>query len=587
MECLLAEEKLAYSNGEVIFHQGATCNQPIELVAGNIALLTGIDGTYIQKKTLGKGETYGTKGEVYAFTSRANGDIKIKYINLPSISIKKNKSTTLPINHPYLVSSSEVPYKNINLIRRLINGLSMSDSRICIRVAALTGENSIYHTRHVISALENDTYIQTRGIAQPISIDISGNIPNQLNMIFQTSRKILAYQKADILVWGYVPPSRNSIILRFIPLTMWDQQAPGSFNLETEITLPIDFGEDYANLLRATVIAAAIQSTSSRSLLSKRALQETLPKSHGALTESSITLPNQQLSSMHSCYASALCVSSLPNYESNHLKLALEHFNISLSLINKNDHPNDYSHIQKHIGSILHIEADRNNNSKLLEEAATALQDSLENLDESKYPLTWAIIQNRLGLICYHQGFENGEASLLRDSVNYYQASLQIYKRDIFPTRWAEIMSNFAQAIQVLGEHTQSHEALARSVNACIAILEVRSRKKTPKSWATTQNNLGSAMFLLGKRTRSLERLKAARTAFNLCMEIYNENNSESLAMITSNNLKRTNDLITHLEWENTLTTIYPKDPSGLPEPGEGLIKKTTRPRQAIFRATG
>ena len=587
MEQPLAEEKLAYSDGEVIFYQGTPCNQSMVVLKGNIDLLIDSNGEYIHKKTLSKGETFGRKGGNYTFTSRANGYTEIKYLNLPTIPNKKNKPFNLPISRPYTNSSAEVPYSNLNLIRRLLNGLSASDNRICIRVAALTGENSTHHTRHVISTLGNDKYIQTRGITQSFSIDISDNIPNQLDRIFQTSRGILAYQKADILVWGNVSPSTNAIILRFIPLTMWDQQAPGSFNLETEITLPIDFGEDYANLLRVTAIAATMQSTSSKTLLSKRALKASLSKNFHALTEGSATLPQQQLSSIHSCYASALCISSLPQYDPNLLKLALEHFKIAINLINKNEHPNQYSHIQKHIGSILHIEADRNNNPQLLEEATTALQDSLDTLDEFRYPLAWGIIQNRLGLICYHQGFENGEASLLRDSINYYQASLQIYKRDTFPSRWAEVMSNFAQAIQVLGEHTQSHEALTKSANACIAILEVRSRKKTPKSWAATQNNLGSAMFLLGKRTRNLKKLNAAQTAFKLCMEVYNENHSEKLATITSNNLKRTNDLITHLEWENTLTTIYPKDPSGLPEPGEGLIKRTNRTRQPIFRATG
>ena len=155
------------------------------------------------------------------------------------------------------------------------------------------------------------------------------------------------------------------------------------------------------------------------------------------------------------------------------------------------------------------------------------------------------------------------------------------------PVRWVEIMTNFAHAVQVFGEHTQSLEALATSVNAFNAILESRNREKTPLAWAATQNNLGSALFLLSKRTRSIDRLKKSKTAFKSCLDVYKKQGKESLTPVISKNLKRASSLLTHLEWENSISYEIPKDPSGLPEPGEGLIKKSPQRRALPLRLAG
>ena len=228
-----------------------------------------------------------------------------------------------------------------------------------------------------------------------------------------------------------------------------------------------------------------------------------------------------------------------------------------------------------------------NKMANLINEAASSLQLASKLLEKHKYPLAWGILQNRLGLIFYNQGLEKGEPNLLRDSISYFKSALQIYTQQKMPARWVEIMSNFAHAVQVFGEHTQSLEALATSVNAFNAILESRNRKKTPLAWAATQNNLGSALFLLSKRTRSINRLRSARTAFKLCLEVYKEQGKETLTSVISKNLKRTSNLLTHLEWENSITDEIPKDPSGLPEPGEGLIKKSTYRKSLPLRLAG
>ena len=54
---------------------------------------------------------------------------------------------------------------------------------------------------------------------------------------------------------------------------------------------------------------------------------------------------------------------------------------------------------------------------------------------------------------------------------------------------------------------------------------------------------------------------------------MYKEINAENLATTTLNNLKRAKDMLTNFEWEESILNDTPKDPSGLPEPGEGVIK--------------
>ena len=473
---------------------------------------------------------------------------------------------------------------NPNLIRRFLERFGTNESRIEVRVAAIIGDGSLNITRNLVSALGVDRSIRTRHMHTDISINFSKNITSQITDLFNNVRSSLAYQKANIMVWGQIPDSGSVIHLRFIPVTMWDQQAPGAFNLETKLVIPIEFEDEHIALLRFVTIAAAIKLSSKNLSLYTNTLKNDMENAALGLTRNAEVFSSEDQSAINSCYASALCVASFPHYDSELLSVALEHFRTSLSLINQDKVSSECGHLKKHIGSILHIEANKTNDINQFEESMRALTDALKHLNADKQPYCWSVTQYRLGLIAYHKGLDQGDTNLLKSAVDHYKAALKIYNKGSNSLRWAEIMSNFAQALLVLGGHTQSLEAFATSANACLSILEVRSPEKMPLSWASTQNNLGSALFLLGKQTRNIERLKKAKEAFESCLKIYQNMDAEKLAVAAINNLKRTNEMLTNLEWEQTILINVPRDPSGLPEPGEGLTKRNQYMHSPSFR---
>ncbi len=621
----MASAKTVYADGDVIYREGKTCEHAFEVLSGTVDLLAQKDGKYLRQSSLEAGDTFGKPGLPYDITLRARGRTVLRAVegrgraqvksNLPAVQQPQQEAAQKAAPKESMVDSlmrhlgarKKVPpsnndadgettaYSNPGMIRRLLDGLSSDTERIGVRVAVFTGEDGPQHTRHVISALGNTRSIQTRRFNSPVKLDPAGDVPKQLDRIAAAARKWLSLQGADILVWGHVAAAGQVIYLRFITLSHWDQQAPGAFDLETSLALPVKFGPEFADLLRVVTLSAALPRSDSKKQKRQHALVEALGSAAAALDMAPPDMSMRERASIQMCFANALSTASRPGYNADLLARALERYRIVLSILTEDQAPLEWGQAQKHVGSILHIEAERNGDPKLLEEAVIALRAANDILDLNRHPRAWAIVQNRLGLICYRQGFEDGDTKLLRQALKCFTSALRIYTVENAPLRWAEIMSNFAQAAQVLGGHLQSMEALATAANACRAVLEVRSRKKMPMAWAATQNNLGSALFMLGKQSRSPDRLRAAIGAFEQALLIYRGTNSSRLIAVTEKNLDRASEMLDlvqprhmpELDWEEVLFEDDIDDKSDLPEPGEGLLKTDDLPWPGEARDSG
>jgi len=613
----LASAKTVYADGDVIYREGNLCERAFEVLSGTVDLLKQKDGKYARQGNLEAGETFGKPGIPYDVTLRARGRTVLRVIEgvvrdklqsaqpdgqkappqkqgmvgalirrLSGDNGKPKSAAKSDTDAASEATSGTTAYSNPGMIRRLLDGLSSDSERIGVRVAVLTGENSKQNTRHVISALGNSKIIQTKGFNSPIKLDPSDDISGQLARIASAARKWLSLQGADILVWGHVPTTGQVMHLRFITLSHWDQQAPGAFDLESDLALPVNFGLEFADLLRVVTLSASLPRSDGKKRLRQQALGQLLAPAAAALDVIPPDLTGRERASIHMCYANALSAASRPGYNADLLARAMGRYRIVLSILSETETPFDWAHAQKHLGSILHIEAERNGDPKLLEEAIIALRAANDILDVDRHPRAWAIVQNRLGLICYRQGFEDGDTKLLRQALKCFKSALRVYTIENAPLRWAEIMSNFAQAAQVLGGLLQSLEALATAASACRAVLEVRSRKKMPMAWAATQNNLGSALFLLAKQSRNTDRLPAAIEAFEQALVVYKGTNSMHLAAVTEKNLDRAREMfdaneprnMPHLEWEDVLFEDSDVEMTRLPEPGEGLVKTDELP---------
>ncbi len=611
----MVQTKKVYADGAVIFREGDTGESSFELLSGTVDLLVKRDGKYARERSVEAGGLFGvdtdTRAGIRLFTARANGRAVVRTAapetlpatitsdTPPALGVITRLIKSFSRKHPTdSHAGTAEPYKNPGLLRRLMDGMGTDMDRIGIRVARLSGHEGEKHTRHLISAIGNSGSLQTRGIDKTLSINPEGDIPKQLARLAVASRRYLASQDADLLIWGHVPEAGDVMHLHFVTHVYWDQQAPGAFDLETTLALPTDFDGSMADLLRTVCLAAALPKVQSK----KRMQSEVLPTAIGLAETVFEDVPRsfseREKACLYLCYGNAIAVAARPGYDPTLLAQAQAHYRSALGSLNPDATPIDWAQAKKHLGSILHIEAARNSDPEMLGNARTELEDALGILDPDRHGQMWAIIHNRLGLIYYRQGFDEGDTQLLRRALRSFQLALRIYSRSETPSRWAEIMSNFAQSAQVLGGLLQSPDALATAVNACRSVMEMRDREKAPRAWAASQNNLGSALFLLGKQTRNIGRLEESLHAFENAMDVYEQLGLQRMAITTARNLDRAKDMVefyqprnvSQLDWEDALAEGVggsPKTPAptqeapakqndDLPWPGEAL------PQQAV-----
>jgi len=598
----LTRSKEIFADGDVIFREGETSDRAYEIFAGRVEILKDQGGKPVHQGYLGPGEMFGEMavldGGVHGATARAVGRTVVRSMDRNGLidSMQQTPESTLGMMGRLIkrLRGGSKPaagtvaaggsYSNPGLLRRLIDGLGTDQDRIGVRVAKLTGENAEHNTRHLIAALGNSQTIQTRGMTKALRLDINADRTKQIDRISMTARRWLIDTEAEVLIWGHVPAPGSALHLHFVTLANWDQQAPGAFDFEAVLALPAGFGAEFADLLRAVTLAAALPGTPAKQALKKRALAESLDAAALALDRVPPEMTSRERAALQSGYASVLAAAARPGYDAELLGRAAERYRVAASVLSEKESPEDWARVHKHLGSILHIEGERNRDTAMLEEAESMLIDAADILDRDSHPRAWGALQNRLGLISYRRGFESGDTGELKRALKRFKSALAIYTRDQTPMRWAEIMSNVAQAAQVLGEHVKSLEALATAANACKAVLEVRSRSQMPMLWAASQNNLGSALFLLGKQTRNIERLKASVTAFEQALEVYEARNNFRLAAITAKNLDRARDMVdgfrprnvAELDWEqdgDERAGQTAQDDDSLPFPGEALDK--------------
>lgn len=613
----MAQNKKVYAEGAVIFREGEAGEGALELISGGVDLLVQRDGKYTRERSIEPGQLFGTEAEtksgIRIYTARANGRSVVRATSTSQsivtetpgdpnetglISRLLQSFSAKPSSDPAKDSAST--YSNPGLLRRLMEGMGTDVSRIGVRVARLSGAGGDEHTRHLLSAIGNTSELQTRSIEKTLAINPEADIPKQLDRLANAARRYLSNQDADILIWGHVPEPGNVIHLHFITHVNWDQQAPGAFDMETTLALPIDFDASMADLLRAVCLAAALPNSADKRRLRAEALPQAIGLAEAAFENVPSSFSDREKACLYLCYGNVIAAAARPGYDTTLLAQASSQYLSALGSLSKDATPFDWAQTKKHIATINHIEAERNKDPEKRDISRLELEETLEVLDAYRHARIWASVQNRLGLICYRQGFEEGDTAILRRALKCFQSALRVYTRTEAPIRWAEIMSNFAQATQVLGGLLQSPDALATAVNACLSVLEVRDRQQTPKSWAASQNNLGSALFLLGKQTRSIERLEAAVEAFEKALEIYQMYGGQRLAITTAKNLDRAKDMVefyqprnsTQLDWEEALAETDNAQPAGietretishqgplpdddLPWPGEGLQQQS------------
>jgi len=403
----LTRSKEIFADGDVIFREGERSDRAYEIFSGKVEILKDEGGKPVHQGYFGPGEMFGEMavldGGVHGATARAIGRTVVRSMDRNGLidSMQQTPESTLGMmgrlikrlrggNKPARgTESGGESYSNPGLLRRLIDGLGTDQERIGVRVAKLTGENGEQNTRHLIAALGNSPAIQTRGLTKALKLDINAERGKQIDRISMTARRWLIDTEADVLIWGHVPAPGSALHLHFVTLANWDQQAPGAFDFETVLAVPAGFGAEIADLLRAVTLAAALPGTRAKQALKKRALDDSLDAAALALEQVPPEMTGRERAALQSGYAAVLAAAARPGYDASLLARAAERCRVAASILSEKESPEDWARVHKHLGSILHIDGERNRDTAMLDEAESMLIDAADILCRNSHPRAW------------------------------------------------------------------------------------------------------------------------------------------------------------------------------------------------------
>jgi tetratricopeptide (TPR) repeat protein len=600
----LSSNKQQFRDKDIIFREGDPATRAFTIIAGKVELVTEVDGQEKHLGLLGPGKTLGdadiSRGRHQA-TAIAAGTVTLRPLDQQALALVKTPPPQSPgllgpgllarLLGPLAAPGSGGTRRRFSLFgwfRQIKEASQPADpTRIEIRIAPLFQDTPPPDTpgtpdtdeaadpsvvlADVFAGLEG---VRARVLKKPITVPEDIEPEDRFNSLHWAARQALAQAEADMLI-GYEKGAQGkTLILRFLPLGIQNEDSPGLLHPKQTLVLPAEPDEPLGALIASATLAATVPLTDIKKSRLAKALPEALERAAPAAEalEQAPGLNDREKTVARLFFANLLTQTSAPAGKLEGYRMAADIYGKAIETLTGDDDALDRAIAQRGLGAILPILApewetlempgdDEEKAAGPLAQATALLENAAEVFNREAYPKEWAALQNRLGHLCYRIDAQEGDQDLLKKSLNHYQAALQVFNRVDHPMRWAEVMNNIGQAAAILGEQLKSVELFEKAIEACSSALEVRQKLDHPILWAATQNNLGSALFMLAKQTHDPAQLEAAREAFALAKGVYEARGAHRLTMITEKNLSRV---------ERLIEIARPKSPPPLPwEPKE------------------
>ncbi len=551
-EQLVSQKKQSYGNGELIFREGEAGDTAYVITRGQVALSKETAQGPVEIETLGPGDYFGEIG-VLNGGQRTLSAIAVGKAEISQVSrddYKKNRQQTAErLKSDTLTSRVEgTPDTGKGWFSRLLGKNNRDHEQIDVRIVALAGENGDAHTRTLSNALLQCPGIKVRVINPEGVFTHNSLAPSQIGPCVGEGRKILRSSGGDLLIWGNIAATGETLHLHFVSAVPNDEDVAGALNGYDMLPLPTQIDESWTALLHAVAITATVPVT--------QAKIKTLNEHIAAATELGAPIAQTpprsfnptERANLLMCLGHCLSTASQRLEEPELLSIAAETYGRASELITLDDSALIWGMAHKHLGNTLWLMSERGGGVNALRDAGRALRTATESIPRRNLPREWAAAQNKLGQTLYKLDLADAmpDTDLLRSAITAFQASMQVYTRVDAPERWADVMHNSAQATLVLGEQMHAPDALQRAVHACRSALEVRQRERTPFMWAATQNTLGSALFLLGKMSYRPDHLEAASDAFEAARAVYQSNGAHKMVQVIGRNLEHVHGLLGH-----------------------------------------
>ena len=125
-----------------------------------------------------------------------------------------------------------------------------------VLVAAFDGAEGMAVADHVAEALQAGGDIVLGGRPRKLRLVPGATALSGLLAVAEQGLETLRREKADLLVWG--DAGTESVTVRFLPAVLSADGGAGWFGIGEYLELPLQFGNDLAQAVRAMALAAAL-----------------------------------------------------------------------------------------------------------------------------------------------------------------------------------------------------------------------------------------------------------------------------------------------------------------------------------------
>ena len=399
--------------------------------------------------------------------------------------------------------------------------MNLNSTEISVLVPEFKGDRDAGFTNRVIETLKSAKMLNIA--ADDISLNAPGDQPSVPKLVaFQNEvRVILEDKNADLMIYGEV--LRNGLRLRMISSVVPPEGRPDEFGFSDALLVPHNFGVELANLIYASVLAAALPA--------KMKHRKTLaPYIIGAAQQSMKlleALPDgldvDQIGTIYTYLGvTSACVWRLQN-KSTGLTAAVTAYEKAAREGPKELAPLVMAELKIRLGVALQELSAIKDDADMFGDALDAFETVTSTLNPNSYAREWGLAYICLGTAYLARGNKEVAVDDCDRASSAFDAALKVFTKEKDLPRWLEVMTLKGTALMTAGTINVGVRELEEAADVLREVLAARKRVTQPSLWAQTSNGLGSAVFALAKRTQNKDSLNEAIACFDGALSVYEE----------------------------------------------------------------
>lgn len=427
--------------------------------------------------------------------------------------------------------------KKTGLFKRLF-GLGATGDELEIALPPFVDAAGVDHARDLAEVFAGLDGVHVTQLRETPVLTPDDNRTDRLPAACTQAMGWIGKYKADLVIWGDVPPPGATLYLHFAAPPPVDDDPAGTISPFQALMLPVGFDpQQLGALLLASALAAMNPETEAKKQNRRTLVAGALEHAAEAMNHLPSDFTSRETASVHAMFANSLASFGHLFPGTEVYQRATQSYAKAIQGTLRNDSPTNWAYLQRNNGTVLQALGERTDDVDILDQAAQAYRAALEVFTYETTPFPWATTQNRLGEVLYRIDNKSGETDGLKLALKLYQSALKGLNKKSTPLLWSETMNNLGQAAQVLGREIGNAEIVARAVDACKQALSARNRTTHPTLWAATQNNMGSALFLMGRMAKDDKYFEQALAAFMGAREVYEQLGLTRMVEITEKNI--------------------------------------------------